>query len=56
MLRITGDGRNSTCNGATRRDFLQVGMLGALGFGLTDWFAASAAGAVKPGQTTARAS
>ena len=49
MLRLTGAGRNSTCNGATRRDFLQVGMLGALGFGLQDWFAASAAGAVKPG-------
>ncbi len=49
MLKITGDGQTSTCNGTTRRDFLQVGMLGALGFGLPQWFAASAAGAVKPG-------
>ncbi len=48
MLKFTGDGRNSTCNGATRRDFLQVGMLGALGFGLPQWFAASSAGAVRP--------
>jgi hypothetical protein len=49
MLRITGDGRASNCNGTTRRDFLQVGMLGAFGFGLPQWFAAQAAGAVKPG-------
>ena len=49
MLNIAGEGRNSTCNGATRRDFLQVGMLGALGFGLPHWFAAASTGAVKPG-------
>lgn len=50
MLKITGDGQTHTCNGTTRRDFLQIGALGALGFGLTDWFAARAAGAVEPGK------
>jgi len=49
MLKLTGDGQNSNCNGSSRRDFLQVGMLGALGFGLPQWFAAEAAGAVRPG-------
>ncbi len=49
MLKLTGDGQASTCNGTTRRDFLQVGMLGAIGFGLPQWCAAQAAGAVKPG-------
>ena len=49
MLKFTGEGRTSNCGGATRRDFLQVGALGALGFGLPQWFAAEAAGAVKPG-------
>jgi hypothetical protein len=37
MLDITGDGSIRTCDGATRRDFLQVGALGALGFSLVDW-------------------
>ena len=49
MLTFTGKGQASTCNGVTRRDFLQVGTLGAIGFGLPQWFAAQAAGAVKPG-------
>ncbi len=49
MLTFTGKGRTSTCDGVTRRDFLQVGTLGAIGFGLPQWFAAQAAGAVKPG-------
>ena len=47
MLTFTGKGRTSTCDGVTRRDFLQVGTLGAIGFGLPQWFAAQAAGAVK---------
>ena len=47
MLTFSGKGRTSTCSGATRRDFLQVGTLGAIGFGLPQWFAAQAAGAVK---------
>ncbi|WP_165069067.1 DUF1501 domain-containing protein [Paludisphaera rhizosphaerae] len=49
MLKLTGEGRTTTCDGATRRDFLQAGALGAIGFGLPQWFAAKAAGAVKPG-------
>ena len=49
MLTFTGKGQTSTCNGVTRRDFLQAGTLGAIGFGLPQWFAAQAAGAVKPG-------
>ena len=34
MLKITGNGSITTCDGITRRDFLQVGALGALGFSL----------------------
>lgn len=48
MLTFTGKGRATTCNGATRRDFLQAGMLGAIGFGLPHWFAAQAKGALLP--------
>ena len=48
MLKFLGEGSTSICNGTTRRDFLQVGALGALGFGLPEWFAAKAAGAVPP--------
>ena len=40
MLNITGQGIAHTCSGQSRRDFLQVGTLGALGFGLPDWLAA----------------
>ena len=49
MLRFTGEGRAFTCNGVTRRDFLQVGALGAIGLTLPQLMAARAAGAVKPG-------
>ncbi len=49
MLTFTGEGQTSTCGGASRRDFLRVGTLGALGFGLPQWYAARAAGAVRPG-------
>jgi uncharacterized protein (DUF1501 family) len=34
MLKISGPGSITTCDGVTRRDFLQVGTLGALGFSL----------------------
>src|SRR5262245_3507942 len=34
MLQFTGDGSVRTCDGITRRDFLQVGVLGAIGLGL----------------------
>src|SRR6516162_7527899 len=47
MLNLTGRGQAFNCDGLSRRDFLQVGTLGAIGFGLPQWFAAQAAGAVK---------
>jgi hypothetical protein len=34
MLNLTGNGSVTTCDGVTRRDFLQVGVLGALGLSL----------------------
>ena len=46
MFRICSDKQ-------TRRDFLQVGMLGALGFGLPHWFAAESAGAALAGVVSA---
>lgn len=47
MLSVTGSGSMSTCNGLTRRDFLQVGTLGALGFSLADYAAAKEAAAFR---------
>jgi hypothetical protein len=46
MLDLLGRGVATTCNGTTRRDFLKVGTLGAIGFSLADYFAAQAAGNV----------
>ncbi len=46
MLDFLGRGVATTCNGTTRRDFLKVGALGAIGFSLADFFAAKAAGRV----------
>ena len=46
MLRITGRGSTRTCDGLTRRDFLEVGALGAIGYGLTDLMAAKSQGAI----------
>ena len=43
MLQFTGDGRAHTCDGVTRRDFLQVGTLGATGLTLANAVAAQAA-------------
>jgi hypothetical protein len=37
MLRILGS-RKTLCDGLTRRDFMHIGGLGALGLGLGDWF------------------
>src|SRR4051812_47371776 len=37
MLNITGDGSTTTCDGVRRREFLQVGVLGALGFSLAQY-------------------
>ncbi|QDU40995.1 hypothetical protein Mal4_53600 [Maioricimonas rarisocia] len=49
MLTLTGRGQTTTCDGVTRRDFLQVGTLGAIGLSMPHYLAAQAAGAVKPG-------
>ncbi len=46
MLKVTGQGSVTTCDGVTRRDFLQVGTLGALGFGLTQFSALKSLGAI----------
>ncbi len=46
MLNLTGRGTAQTCDGVTRRDFLQVGSLGAIGFALSDLLALQAQGAV----------
>ena len=37
MLKILGKGTATTCDGTTRRDFLQVGTLGALGLSLAQY-------------------
>ncbi len=49
MLKLTGAGKAQTCNGLTRRDFMQVGALGAAGLTLPQYLAAKEAGHVKPG-------
>src|SRR6267154_1615015 len=49
MLKVTGNGSITTCDGITRRDFLQVGTLGALGLTLSKLAALQALGATTPG-------
>ena len=49
MLKVTGNGTITTCDGITRRDFLQVGTLGAIGLSLSKLAALQAAGAVAKG-------
>lgn len=49
MLKVTGRGSITTCDGITRRDFLQVGTLGAIGLSLSHLSALKAAGTVKQG-------
>jgi hypothetical protein len=48
MLTITGEGSAQTCNGTLRRDFLQVGALGAIGLGLPQYLAAADSQGVDP--------
>lgn len=43
MLNLIGRGSTHTCDGTTRRDFLQIGALGAIGFGLPQYLAAKRA-------------
>jgi hypothetical protein len=49
MLALTGRGAAKTCDGISRRDFLQVGALGAIGLSLPQLAAAKEAGRVRPG-------
>ncbi len=49
MLKVTGKGSITTCDGLTRRDFLQVGTLGALGLTLSNLATLQAQGAVAKG-------
>ena len=46
MLQLTGRGKTHTCDGMTRRDFLQAGVLGGVGFSLVDYAALRSLGAV----------
>lgn len=48
MWQFHGKGSSHTCDGLKRRDFLQVGSLGAAGIGLAQFEAARAAGLVDP--------
>ncbi len=50
MLNLTGRGSSQTCNGLRRRDFLQVGTLGAIGLGLPAYLAAAERGGVAEGK------
>src|SRR5438067_10114534 len=49
MLKVSGKGSVTTCDGITRRDFLQVGALGAIGLTLSKFAALQAMGAVSKG-------
>src|SRR6202795_62949 len=49
MLNLIGNGSVTTCDGITRRDFLQVGVLGALGLSLAKLAELQAQGAAPPG-------
>ena len=46
MLNLTGRGSAHTCDGVTRRDFLQAGSLGAVGLSMADLAAMEAQAAV----------
>jgi hypothetical protein len=49
MLKVTGNGSVTTCDGITRRDFLQVGTLGAIGLSMSKFAQLQAMGAVAKG-------
>src|SRR2546426_8228241 len=49
MLKIPGNGSITPCDGITRRDFMQVGALGAIGLTLSKFAALQAMGAVSKG-------
>lgn len=49
MLNFVGRGTAHTCDGQTRRDFLQVGSLGAAGLSLSGYLEAKEQGQVANG-------
>lgn len=49
MLNVTGQGKAQTCDGITRRDFIQVGTLGAVGLSMVDLAQAASTGKIAPG-------
>src|SRR4051812_11769878 len=49
MLKVTGNGSVTTCDGISRRDFLQVGTLGAIGLSMSKFAQLQAMGAVAKG-------
>jgi hypothetical protein len=51
MLTFVGKGTAQTCDGTLRRDFLQVGALGAIGLGLPQLAAAVEAGKIDPSKS-----
>src|SRR5437667_2461402 len=50
MLKVTGRGSITTCDGITRRDFLQVGALGTIGLTLSKFAALQSLGATASGK------
>src|SRR5437763_4272447 len=50
MLKVTGRGSITTCDGITRRDFLQVGTLGTIGLTLSKFAALQSLGATASGK------
>lgn len=48
MINVTGAGSVTTCDGLSRRDFLQIGTLGALGLTMSKFAELHALGAVDP--------
>ena len=48
MIDLVGKGKAQTCNGATRRDFIKAGTLGAIGLSLPEYLAAKELGGVDP--------
>ncbi len=49
MLNLTGNGTAQTCDGTTRRDFMQVGTLGVGGLSLANYLQAEVQGRVASG-------
>src|SRR5262245_32944081 len=55
MLTLPGANAMHFCDGLSRRDFLQIGGLGAVGLALPDLFRARAQGSMPPARGSGRA-